>query len=114
MDIGSILYEVDGIDKELARLRKQVTELGKRKKDLMSQAINILHESGETSITHQGKKYVLEERQRHSRKTDKKKREDALSVLADEGFHGEEAEEMYGKLAGALQGPETVIYTLKK
>ena len=114
MDTGSILYEIDGIDKELARLRKKVTELNKRKKDLMTQAIDNMHDSGETTITHRGKTYALEEHQRHGRKTDRKKREDVLTVLADEGFHGDEAEEMYNKFTGAMRGPETLSYKLKK
>ncbi len=114
MDTGSILYEVDGIDKELARLRGKVRELNKRKKDLMDQAIDNMKDSGDTSIIHRGKTYVLEERPRHGRKTDKKKRDDALVILADEGFHGEEADEMYSKLTGALRGPETVTYALRK
>ena len=114
MDFGSILYEIDGIDKELARLRKKTSELNKRKKDLMTQAIEDMKESGETSVVHKGKTYTLEERPKHGRKTDKKKREDTLSILADEGFNGEEAEEMYNKLTGAMKGPETVIYKLAK
>jgi len=114
MDTGSILYEIDGIDKELVRLRKKVRELNDRKKSLMTQAITNMQDSGETSIVHRGKTYKLEERQRHTRKTDRKKKEDALLVLADEGFHGVEAEEMFDKLTGALRGPETINYTLKK
>ena len=114
MDTGSLLYEVDGIDKELARLRAKVRELNKRKKDLMVQAVENMKKSGETSIVHRDKTYFLEERQRHGRKTDKKKREDALVILADEGFHGDEANEMYEKLTGALRGPETKIYRLRK
>ncbi len=108
MDTGSILYEVEGIDKELARLRKEVRELNNRKKDLLTQAVNNMKDSGDTQISHRGKTYILEERSRHARKNDKKKREDALTILNDE------AVEMYVKLTDALRGPETFIYRLKQ
>ena len=114
MDTGSILYEVEGIDKELARLRKEVRELNNRKKDLLTQAVNNMKDSGDTQISHRGKTYILEERSRHARKNDKKKREDTLTILNDEGFHGNEADEVYVKLTDALRGPETFIYTLKQ
>ncbi len=113
MDTGSILYEIDGIDKELARLRKRMNELNKRKKDLMTQAVEYMKDTGETQITHRGKTYILEERARHIRKNDKKKRDDTLTILNDEGFHGDEADEMYTKITGALRGPEMIIYKLK-
>nr|QBK87237.1 MAG: uncharacterized protein LCMAC201_01390 [Marseillevirus LCMAC201] len=113
MDTGSILYEIEGIDKELARLRKKVRELNKRKKDLLEQAVNNMHESGETQIAHGGKTYILGERSQHVRKNDKKKRQDTLTILNDEGFHGDQADEMYDKITGALRGPETITYTLK-
>ncbi len=114
MDAGSILYEVDGIDKELSRLRKKMNELTKRKKELMVQAIDYMQESGETTIEHRGKTYVLEERSRHVRKNDKKKREDTMLILQEEGFDGVEAEEIYTKITDALRGPETRVYALKK
>ncbi len=114
MDTVSILYEIESIDKELSRLRKKVRELNQRRKELLDQAVENMREAGEESITHRGKTYVLEERQRRGRKTDQKKKQDALLVLQDEGFHGEEAEEMYNKITGAMRGPETIVYTLKK
>lgn len=114
MDTASILYEIDGIEKELARLRKRVKSLNTRKKQLMDQVITNMKDSGETEVTIRGKKYYLEERARHGRKTDKKRKEDALHVLQEEGFQGHEAEEMYDKLTDALRGPEQTIYTLRK
>lgn len=114
MDIGAIFYEIDSIDKELVRLRKKTSELNKRKKALVTNIIESLQDSGENTVTHKGKTYTLEERQRFGRKPDKKKREDALSILADGGFHGEDADEIYNKLTEALKGPEIVSYTLKK
>lgn len=114
MDVGSMLYEIDEIDKELVRLRKVMRELGDRKKQLTTKTIDTLKEKGETEYTHNGKKYMLEERVTHVRKTDKKKRQDAISILQEEGYETHEAEEMYEKITGALKGPETNIVTLKK
>ena len=113
MNNGSLLYEIDSIDKELARLRKKIRDLGKRKKELTANVIENLKESGEVSVTHNGKTYVLEERGRHCRKSDKKKKHDAILVLQEEGFHGAEAEEIYDKITEALKGPEQTTFVLK-
>lgn len=114
MDTGSLLYEIENIEKELVRLRTSVKELNSRKKDLERQIIEIMQDTDEQSITHNGKTYTLEETQHRGRKADKKKREDALAILAAEGYHGEEAEEMYNKLTSALRGPENITFKLKK
>ena len=114
MDVGSMLYEIDEIDKELTRLRKVTRDLSTRRKDLMNKTIEKLRERGDTEYTHNGKKYILEERVKHIRKPDKKKRQDAISILQDEGFENHEAEEMYEKITVALRGPETNVVTLKR
>ena len=113
MNTGALLYEIQNIDKELVRLRKRTRELNQRKKNLLNQAVDIMIESGETSFTYQGKTYKLEEHKRHTRKNEKKKHADTLDILNTEGFHGEEAEEMYEKLSSAYRGPEVVSYKLK-
>ena len=114
MDTGSLLYEIDNIDVEVSRLRKEMKKLNDRKKELMTQAIENMKNNGEETITHRGKTYVLQERLKHTRKPDKKKKEDAMLILQDEGFHGTEAEEMYNKITDALKGPEKTTYTLAK
>ena len=85
----------------------------KIEKNLLNQAVDNMRGSGETTLVHQGKTYKLEEHTHHVRKNDRKKREDTVSILNDEGFHGEEAEDMYEKILGAYRGPESVSYQLK-
>lgn len=114
MNIGSVLYEIQELDKELKRLRKKTTELNKRKKDLMNKAIESARKTGDTSVTFKGQTYTIEERSRHTRKSNKQKRKDTLNILQENGIEGYEAENMYKAIQGAFRGPEKVIYTLKK
>jgi hypothetical protein len=114
MDTQACLYEIDGIDTELVRLRKKVKVLNLRKKNLQAIVINNLKESGEEQYVHKGKKYIVEEQTRYSRKNDKKRREAALSVLGEEGIHGAEADDLYSKISSSFIGSEKVCYKLKK
>jgi hypothetical protein len=113
MNIGDCLYEIQSIDKELVRLRKKTRELGSRKKNLLNQIVEGMKETGDTEIIHKGKTFTLEEQLRHTRKNDKKRKEDIMELLNGEGFQGTEAEEMYEKISGAMRGPETKVYKLK-
>lgn len=114
MDVESILYEVNNIDKELSFLRKKHIELNKRKKKILDQAIDILNEKGEKDIVYKGQKYYIEEKSKHARKNEKKKKEDAIRILNEEGFYGHDADNIYGKIHNVLKGQERVIRTLKK
>lgn len=114
MDSESLLYEIDNIDIEISRLRKNLKTLNERKKELTTQVIDNIQNSGQDTIIHGGKKYVLQKRQKHTRKPDKKKKEDTMLILQDEGFNGIEAEEMYNKITNALKGPEKTHLTLSK
>ncbi len=114
MNTGGFLYEVQNIDKELVRLRKRIRELNQRKKHLLNQIIDTMKEYGETNFIYQGKTYKLEEHKHRIRKNEKQKHQDTLDILNAEGFHKEEAEEMYEKLLDAYRGPESVSYKLRK
>jgi hypothetical protein len=106
------MYEVKGIEKEVKNLQKKVRELNKRKKNLLSKIIDQLQETGDETITYDGKTYTLTEQQRHTRKGDSKKREDAMGILQEQGLYGEEAEVVYSKLSGAMRGKEILTYKL--
>lgn len=113
MDIGSLLYEIDGITKELVRIRKTTKDLNTRKKNLTNQIISIMKDNGDDTLVHNGKTFELREIQRYGRKSDKKRHEDAIVVLQDEGINGDQAEDIYRKLSGVLKGPEITTFTLK-
>jgi uncharacterized protein YlzI (FlbEa/FlbD family) len=112
MDNPGLLYEINNIDIELTRLRKKVFELNKRKQLLTSKIISNMKDSGETEIFHNGKKFVLEEAIRHSRKSDKNKKQDVLFVLQEQGVERPDAEELYSKLNKVLKGTEKVVTKL--
>lgn len=114
MDISSILYEIDSLDKELVRLRKTVSELNKRKKILTDQAIQILNDSDEKVYTFNGKKYAISEKIKTLRKTKKTVKKDLFALFEEEGITGHDAEEMYNKITNTLKGTETISYSLKK
>lgn len=114
MDINANLYEINSIDKELSRLKKQVNDLNKKKKALTQNIINKLIENGEKEIVYKNEKYILEEKQQRSRKNDKKKHNDTIQILNEAGYYGIDAEEIYSKLSDAFQGQGKVIYRLKK
>jgi SOS response regulatory protein OraA/RecX len=111
MDINSRLYEISSIDKELARLRKQVQDLNKKKKNITQNIIDSLLETGEKEVIYKNEKYVLEEKQHRSRKNDKKKHSDTIAILNEAGYYGDDAENIYNKLNTAFQGNEKKVYT---
>lgn len=108
-----MLYEINNIDKELTRLRKKTRDLNDRKKILSQQAITAMRENDELQIKSGGKTYRVEEKAQYSRKGEKKKKEDAIAILIEEGYSKEDAEEMYIKLSGALKGVTKTTYVLK-
>ena len=114
MDTDSILCEITTIDKELSRLHKDMRVLSTRKKNLISQAVENMQSMGQTRHDHAGKTYILEEKTLHTRKPTKKKHDDAILVLHEEGFDGTQAEEMYDKITNAMRGPTKLSYILKR
>jgi len=113
MNVSTNFYEINSIDKELQRLRKQVQSLNKRRKQLVDKIIENLSQKGENEFTYKGEKYIIEEKHLRSRKGDKKRREETMSILNEVGYYGEEADEVYSKLSNAFQGPEKIIRALK-
>lgn len=114
MDIKSFVYEITSIDKELKRMRGKMRELEKKRGALFDKTIALMKERGETQITINGQQYTLEERVVHSRKADKKKKQDAMTLLQEQGIQRYDAEELYSKLDKALKGQEKVTLRLKK
>lgn len=114
MDIGGILYELDGIEKEIVRLRKKLSGLNSRKKELTTKVIDIMKENGDETTKYNGKTYTLEQKPRHTRKPIKQKMTDVISILEEQGIERHEAEDIYHHITDAMKGPEKVVYTLKK
>lgn len=113
MDSGSMLYEVDNIDKELKRMRKKMKDLNTRKKELVNQIIEYMRENDKKEETYNGRKFILKEKPKSSRKAKQETKADIIAILNEEGFHGNEAEEMYNKIVSANKGPEEIVYELK-
>ena len=114
MNTDALLHEVQGQEKELKRLRKQVKICNNRIKQLMNQVIANMNESNEIEHTYNGQTYYVEEQSVHSRKANDKKLKDTLSVLEEEGVVGEEAQQIYHKIVSALKGPEKVRQIVKR
>jgi len=113
MNTDALLYEVQGLEKELIRLKKSVKTCNERKKKLMNKVIENMKANNEEKHVYNGKTYYVKELKIHSRKADKIKKKDALNVLVDEGVDGIGAEEIYYKLVDALKGPEKTRLILK-
>lgn len=113
MNTDALLYEVQGLQKELTRLRSQMKRHNARIKDLMNQVIDNMRANDEVEHTYNGQTYHLKENKVHTRKAAEKKKKDALLVLEEEGIEGPGAEEVYHKLVDAFRGPEKINYVLK-
>ena len=114
MNTDALLYEVQGQEKELKRLKGRVKTCNERIKDLMSQVYENMRQAGEEDHVYNGQTYHIEEKTVKTRKGDTKKRQDVLTVLNDEGIEGPDAEEIYEKVLGAMHGPETVRHRVVK
>lgn len=113
MNVDSFIYEINNINKELRRLRKQMNELDKRKKSLMEKIIEISKETGIFEFNYKGKVYKVEPQKQRSRKGEKKKKEEVITFLQREGYELRDAEEMYNKLIDKFQGEEKVVYKVR-
>lgn len=107
------MYEVESINKELARLRKKTRELGARKRGLLDKAADNLIARDETRIEHKGKVYNLVEKKLTTRKSNKDKKADAMNVITHNGFYGRDAEELLDQISAAFKGPEQTRYTIQ-
>jgi len=115
MNTDALLYEVQGLEKELARLKASTKICKNRIDTLMSQVVQNMRTNGIEKYTYNGQTYNLKEHKIHTRKKDVEKKKDAITVLQeDAGIEGQGAEEVYNKLVNALRGPEKVSYVLKK
>jgi predicted esterase YcpF (UPF0227 family) len=110
---ASILYEIDSINKELTRLKKRVSELNKRKKTLTDKIITNLQETGETSISYNGKTYKLTEK--HITKNIKplQAKPQAIQILQELGIEDYQASEVFEKLTQTIKGEEKIVFKLQ-
>lgn len=114
MDIYSTLYELTGINNELALVRKRLGALNKRKRELTANAIEQMNEQGETQMVVNGQKYIIEEKQKRERKKSSALYNDTLTILNEKGIDKSEAEEIYKELSMVLKGSEKTIFNLKQ
>lgn len=112
MDIGGILYEIDEIEKELARLRKTSSELSKRRKTLSEKAIELLKESDSRVYIYNGKQYSVSEKIKTLRKNKKVIRKNLIELFQEEGITGIDAEEMYKKVFETIKGDSKTTVSL--
>ena len=110
MDTSSILYEVENIDKEINRLKVKITGLNTRKKSLMNQAINNIKDS-DTDFFYNGKKISIKEKAVYTRKNEKRKKQDTLNILRDEGISNN-PDDLYNKITYALKGQQKTKISL--
>ena len=108
-----LLFEITSINKELKRLRKEMGALNVRKKELTNKVIQNLKDNGETEIVYDKVKYTVEEKVTHNRKGNKEKRKATLAILNEEGYFGENADDIYNQITEAMQGSEKVVVKLK-
>lgn len=113
MNTDALLYEVQSLKTEIDRLKKDMKRHNTRIKNLMDQVIENMLANDEHEHTFNGKTYKLNENTIHTRKTDDKKKKDALLVLEEEGIEGPGAEQVYNKIVDAFKGPEKTRYVLK-
>jgi len=113
MDAESSAVELSTIETELARLRKKVASLNKRKKPLIESIINSMRESDQTERKFGGKLYKLEERTKRVRKSKKTIEQDILSLLDEQGIDREKATEIYQQITDSTVGSESVTFRLK-
>lgn len=114
MEINAHVYEITSIEKELKRMRMKMRELDKKRRGLLEKTIKLMKDRGQSEITINGQKYSLQEQVIHARKGDKKKKQDAVTILEEQGIQRYDAEELYTKLDKALKGEEKVALRLKK
>jgi len=112
MDTASIFNELEKLEKELLMLRKKSAEFNKRKKALTASLIETMRQTNKKEMSYNGKTIKLEERELHSRVSDKKKQAGVINVLKDKGVSADES--LIKDLVSVIKGPSKTVYTLKK
>lgn len=112
MDTASIFYELEKIEKELVMLRKKTADFNKRKKALTASLIETMRQTNKKELSYNGKTINLEERELHSRLSEKKKQAGVINVLKDNGVSADDS--LIKELVSVIKGPSKTVYAIKK
>jgi len=111
MSIQGDVAELEGLKQEITNLSRRLKKLRKHKQAVELKIMNYLHSKNTHGVKHRGTALVMEEKMTRSSKSNKQRRQDAISVLESYGVNY--PEEVLEKLMEARKGEQVSTNKLK-
>ena len=111
MSIQTDINELNLIEEELARIRKQATQLRKQKEVIEQRVLHFLETKDQPGVKFRGKAIIADKRTSRSYKNSKKKTEDGVSILRQHGIH--DADKVLEEIIEAMKGEKIEKEKLK-
>lgn len=110
MSIKGDLEELDNLDKEIKRLKCQLYEYNKQKKEVEKRVIEFLEHQKSAGLKFENKAIILQKKDCRNKKKKGEKLSDLNDVLRK---HGIDDENLLNEILEAQRGHKTTNYSLK-
>lgn len=111
MSITNTVTELNKINQEIQRHRKEIKKLNERKTILDNEIKDFLQSKEQPGLKYQGVAIVLEDSVKHKYKKKDDKKKDCCDLLSEYGIQN--TEDVFSKIINTLKGEEEQTVKLK-